>query len=559
MQFDLEGSEGLFPFAPPDPFPFPPPFPEPGPRWPPDRFFPPRELEQIRWPIKYGPAQVNILVVIDSGGAYDVATDFGLGIMLRDAFNVGMPGGTPLPADHPAYARFAFTLAHRSNGAGTTPGFDSFTFSDAKLAPFHEVWLFGISASAPYLQGAELAALTKFMDNGGGVLAMGDHEDLGLGLCGNVPRVKSMRKWWFDAPLPPGELKAPDSTDLTRNDTVQLIAGIDPGFGGQSDSTPQPIYPSYRYGHNWWRPWRRYRYPHPVLCGPRGAITVFPDHPHEGDCIAPAALDPAQYPGGVAPEVIARGRNVVGRTKGGYTITDPRQFGLLGAYDGHRPAAGVGRVLVDSTWHHWFNINLIGLDNVPHTTAYKDILAFFRNVAVWLAPRERQKRMRLTGHVLGLFTPYMIERTLTVRDLRPEMFYPIGIEARDALGRIAPQCQVDIWLFELLAPHLPLLRRRIEPPVPGELPDPWESLVLDRVAMTALGGAMASLALAARESDYRDGDAVIKSAEKIIDNGLREGLAYAEKDLAMMGKRLDAAVGSALLPKKKVDKKPKKK
>ncbi|CAN7346607.1 hypothetical protein LJR290_001913 [Variovorax sp. LjRoot290] len=145
MQFDLEGSEGLFPFAPPDPFPFPPPFPEPGPRWPPDRFFPPRELEQIRWPIKYGPAQVNILVVIDSGGAYDVATDFGLGVMLRDAFNVGMPGGTPLPADHPAYARFAFTLAHRSNGAGTTPGFDSFTFSDAKRRSTRS----GCSGSAP--------------------------------------------------------------------------------------------------------------------------------------------------------------------------------------------------------------------------------------------------------------------------------------------------------------------------------------------------------------------------------------------------------------------------
>lgn len=534
MLFDTDGPAG--------PLPLPFPFPEPGPR---DRFRP-IELEKIRWPIKYGPAKVAILIVIDGGGSYDTGAGFGLGLMLRDAFNVGTPAGTPLPADYPEYARFAFTLAHRGSGLGTTPGFENFVFSDAKLAPFHEVWLFGVSATAPYLQGAELQALTKFMNNGGGVLAMGDHEDLGLGLCGNVPRVKSMRKWWFNT-VPPGQQKAPDSTDLTRNDTVQLIGGVDPGFDGQSDGTPQPIYPAYRYGHHWWRPWRRFRYPHPVLCGPRGAITVFPDHPHEGDCIVPPVLDAAEYPGGVAPEIIARGRNVVGRTKGGYTITDPRAFGLLGAYDGHKPAAGVGRVLVDSTWHHWFNINLLGLDAVPHTTAYKDILAFFRNVAVWLAPKERQERMRLTGQVIVLFTQAMIERTLTVRELRPEIFYHLGIEARDALGRLAPQCQASVWLFELLQPYVPLLRERFEVPDLGDpQPEPWEAMVLDRMAMTALGGAVAALASAARKSDYLDGDAVIKAAPKLLDQGVREGLLHAEKELSAMGRQLDSAVTRVL-------------
>jgi hypothetical protein len=542
MNFDIPNPDGPFPFPQPEPFPpFPFPFPEPGP-WPPQQRWRIPELEKIKWPIKYGPAQVRILIVTD-GATFDTANGFGLGVMLRDAFNVGTAPGTPLPADYPDYARFDFSLQTRSSMASTAPGFSGFSFSDASLAGFHEVWLFGVSTAAPYLQGLELAALTKFMNDGGGVLAMGDHEDLGLGLCGNVPRVKSMRKWWYDLPLPPGEQRAPDSTNLTRNDTVQLIPPMnsDPGTGGQSDSLPQTIYPNYRFGHNWWHPHRFFRYPHPVLCGPRGAITVFPDHAHEGDCIVPAVLDAVEYPGGVAPEVIARGRNVVGRTKGGFTITDPREFGLLGAYDGHVAAANVGRALVDSTWHHWFNINLVGLNATPHSVAYKDILAYFRNVAVWLAPKERQKRMRLTGQVILLFATSMIERTLTIRDLRPELFYYIGIEARDALGRIAPQCQANIWFIELLSPFLPKLIDRVTQLNPKEVPGEWEVYAQDRVLMTALGGAISSLAIAARQSDYREGDKVIEAADEIASKGIQAGIEFAMKDLAENAKRASIA------------------
>lgn len=525
-----------FPFPEPDPNPFPP-FPPFPPRETRITFRPPR-LETIRWPIKYGPALVKILVVIDSSGSYDTSASFGLGIMLRDAFNVGTAPGTPLPDEYPAYARFEFTLAHRATGAGTTPGWENFVFSDAKLAGFHEVWLFGISTAAPYVNGAELAAITSFMNAGGGVLAMGDHEDLGLGLCGNIPRVNTMRKWWFNPPFPPGQQKAPDSTNLDRNDTVQLVGGADPGFVGQQDDFPQPVYVNYRYGHHWWKPYRWFRYPHPVLCGPRGAIRVFPDHAHEGDCVVPASLSPAEYPGGVSPEVIARGRNVVGRTKSGFTIVEPREFGLLGAYDGHLPGAGVGRVLVDATWHHWFNINLLGLDNPPHDDVYKDILAFYRNCAVWLATKERQKRMRLTGQVIALFTSDLVETTLGIRELVPARFYLLGVQARDALGRLAPQCQVNAWLLELLAPLAPRIRKRFE--VQGELPEPepWESFVLDRMAMTALGGAVAALALATRKSDYREADEVIDRADEIAMKGIRMGMDQAVRELQAGAKQL---------------------
>jgi hypothetical protein len=533
---DLDFAGQMFPFPGPDPLPpfppipIPPPFPPPW-KWPPDR---PAELPDIKvnWPIKYGPARIKILIVTDGAG-YTLANGFNLGIMLKDAFDAAHP-------DHPDYARFEFSKAHRvamsaadEAAMGITPGLSNFKFNDASLAGFHEVWLFGVGSEDPYIQGTELTAITKFMNEGGGVLAMGDHQAMGLGLCGNIPRVKSMRKWWYTDPVPAGELKAPDSTNLTRNDTVQLIGGADPGFNGQSDGVPQPVYPSYRFGRNWWNPRRWFRYPHPVLCGPRGVITVFPDHAHEGDCIVPAALDPAQYPGGVAPEVIATGRNVVGREKGGYVINDPRGFGLLGAYDGHLPAANVGRVLVDSTWHHWFNINLIGLDApsiAAQTTQYRDILAYFRNVAVWLAPKQQQERMRLTGQLIFLFTPSMIETTLTIRDYDLSKFILWGIEARDALGRLAPKCQADTWFIHLLEPYLPKLVKR-GPPDPQKLPDPWQAYAEDYVLTTALGGAVAAMALAARKQQFREGDALIEAADKIMGEGIRMGIAHAYKQL----------------------------
>lgn len=38
-------------------------------------------------------------------------------------------------------------------------------------------------------------AVTAFMQAGGGVFATGDHEDLGAGMCKDIPRVRNMRYW----------------------------------------------------------------------------------------------------------------------------------------------------------------------------------------------------------------------------------------------------------------------------------------------------------------------------------------------------------------------------
>jgi hypothetical protein len=80
-----------------------------------------------------------------------------------------------------------------------------FRFDDPSidLTVYNEIWLFGyegydISLVGPPdsmtgepggLTDSELAAITSFMQAGGGLFAVGDHDSLGSGMCGRIPRV----------------------------------------------------------------------------------------------------------------------------------------------------------------------------------------------------------------------------------------------------------------------------------------------------------------------------------------------------------------------------------
>ena len=71
-------------------------------------------------------------------------------------------------------------------------------------------------------------------------------------------------------------------------------------------------------------------------------------------------------------------------------LTSARRIGLVGAYDGG--AVGIGRVVVDSTWHHWFTWNLHGFrDSDP--TIYQGMQAYYRNVGLWLTTPAQRRSM----------------------------------------------------------------------------------------------------------------------------------------------------------------------
>ena len=478
----------------------------------------------------FPPAAIKILVVTDT-------LSFALGGFALGRFCAALEDhGGP---EHPAYARFDVTKAATVSGASAD--IQGFTFSDASLAGYDQLWLFGFGGGptgpdgwrVSSLEAGEVAAIERFMDAGKGVFATGDHEDLGLGLAAGIKRVRSMRRWYDTHggafPLPPGEIETPDQNDLTRIDTREPVLPGAPNSGSETDAEPQVIRPRYYNGPSIFR-----QYPHPVLCGPRGAIRVFPDHAHEGFCQVPSSPDAAEFPG-PAPQVIAWGDTVAGRTKGAYTLPNSTPFGLLAAYDGHE--AEVGRVVTDSTWHHWMDMNIDPMIAAhaadPAETAWLDVLAYFRNVAVWLSPKNKQRAMRRAGTTIFAFAyPFIEEIQPSLAELHLARPVPLATAARDALGRVAPRCQHLVWFRDLLREtemnRLADILDPWGPKRPGfKMPDDQVAILAETTLYAALGGA----AVAVREAAERGED------QKALD----------EKGLdAAMAKHAGTAVRKAL-------------
>lgn len=286
------------------------------------------------------------------------------------------------------------TAAHRTSGVDcdvsgfTFNGIHTVDGEDRTISYYDEIWIFAIESSTDALDEAiELPVLTEFMNNGGGVFATGDHASLGAALCENIPRVKSMRRWRDGTP---------PQTGTTRHDTNVPNPDFGPRFDLQADNIAQRIYPV-------WQTSQSVDYqPHPLLEMPGGNVaTHLPDHPHEGICVLPDSLDSEEYPMGVAPEMAAYGVSAGPGFSGTKpSIPEPKLFGVIGAYDGHQ--ASIGRVVVDSTWHHWLNVNLNGVgdssdgidqkglydaDGNP-TPEYLEIQQYFQNIASWLEPNR---------------------------------------------------------------------------------------------------------------------------------------------------------------------------
>ncbi|WP_142024364.1 hypothetical protein [Blastococcus colisei] len=318
----------------------------------------------------FRPCRNRVLLVADGGLDFS-EQDFGLSVFVRTLLNT--PG---------RYVRHEITLAHISAVDPTrlmvgepriARRISGFRFDDGDhfaADRYDVVMLFGISSAYPgrgpadSLAESELRALTEYMNGGGGLFATGDHGALGKALSSEVPRARGMRLW--NSTSAQEEFDRVSMGGPRRNDTNR--GGL---FNDQSDDVPQVVAPRmYTAGHFF-----PLTFPHPLLCGPRGVIRVMPDHPHEGECVEPADTSAtlptgdAEYPPAVdggprpLPEVISTNTvpagNVARLPGGQKRATYAQAFGGICAYDGHR--AGVGRVITDATWHHFVNINLVGM------------------------------------------------------------------------------------------------------------------------------------------------------------------------------------------------------
>ena len=522
------------------------------------------------------PCNVKILMLVDQGISYNQFY-FGLSEVL-DTFR-----------NNPEWwVNFEVTRAHRQFDAnppvsGTLadalygPHFEQFRFDQAgfDINDYDQVWFFGFNngvdqttPSSPggpprSLTDAELEILFEWMDKGGGVFCTGDHADLGESLCSMIPRARNMRKWSIGVPNP-----APFNYGMDRHDTLlkghnNPATAIDDSqrytFDDESDDLAMNIrlrwyhhhhcHSSHHHHFHHWKWHYLYRKsPHPIFCGKDGPIRILPDHPHEGEVVVPSVLTDTlsfgaysarEYPdysgSPLKPEIIAwaRVQDDHGANPANFKgDVNAKEFGAVGAYNGH--CVNVGRVVVDSTWHHWFDVNLTGrmalfTDNPGNIesgdprklqgfnatasgqAALDKIKNYFRNVAIWLSPKAKLKCMSLRA----LWN--CIYRFPLYADLSPVMpIWIIGHHAIDVLGHYAGQCNVKSWW--------PIILHRVELSkilTPELLKQPVDAI--DSIDKFVLGGILQKM-LIARDKDLFKGETPDdKQLEKLAIDGANQG------------------------------------
>lgn len=430
---------------------------------------------------RYLRSHARILFVVDTNISLSPGPDaFGIERVIR-LLRESTVGCMHFHADVGLRSSDAFSVV--AAPVGTSAKYLGFRFDSAMpdgsrvIDNYDEIWCFGFkpdnfgATDANITQtGAfpasdpELAVLTTWMNNGGGVFATGDHDYLGASMCHRIPRVGTMRAWTNAQGVPP--IGGLPRIDTNRPANSAELAGTEMiEFDRQADFVPQTIewVPWMSVSHF---PWHVHRRPHPVLCHPSlGPINVMPDHPHEGvvfDHVAQpdvglaaitltnnydfgGGVSGAEYPAAGAvmplPMVIAHGRTLGDPPMVHFKGDSPaKRFAMISVYDGHR--ANVGRVATDSTWHHWMNVNITQIEGAGGDN-WEKIKRYFLNLAVWLAPPPIHRGC-FYFHVLESFYSYPgIEEFHPKADL-----LEMGVTFRHHLLKLYGPCWVSHFVFD---------------------------------------------------------------------------------------------------------------
>jgi hypothetical protein len=272
---------------------------------------------------------------------------------------------SPFVEDDWHIGRFSLLLltlekdGHQVTGRDRTPGpHPDADLLDAANGIYEQVWLIGMDATDA-LSRADIEAIERFRETGGGLLLSRDHQDLGssfariakVGQCQNFQRVN------------PESERARQLVDDTASPHITW-----PNYHSGRNGDAQPIeimLPS-----------------HPLMRRSDGAcIRTLPAHPHEGALSVPPSLAEVAH-------VVATGRS----------LTTGVIFNLVIAIETGEPS-GTGRVVANSTFHHFCDCNWEpslgaptfvsepwGDGMVRDPRARKDVEDFVRNIATWLQP-----------------------------------------------------------------------------------------------------------------------------------------------------------------------------
>ena len=320
---------------------------------------------------------------------------------------------------------------------------------------------------------------------------------------------------------------SPPSRDTeTRLDTLR--EGFDQGFisSDQSDSIPQEIRPIFKLNGT-----RNGSLPHFILRKDGFAITVFPDHMHEGECIVPDDLTAElplddgtkfiEYPPArddcerLSPEVVAISTSV-----GGFVDqlepappVIPRSFCILTAYDGHRARKAneqskkdrVGRVVVDASFHHFVDTNLRGTESGSMrkmgfydacgnpTKDYLAIKQYYRNLVLWLCPPEKQASYYLNMLLAVRYLSPLVEEIRFVSNPTWDDLVFAGSATHRAISEIfspADALQCGIYAAAAVSDNLKTIMLTLFEPWEATKPLPPASVLfnLDLILKARLGG-----------------------------------------------------------------------
>jgi len=362
-------------------------------------------------------------------------------------------------------------LARVVDGEAVTPGPHGHELlTSERLANYDQVWFFGgryantTTDQQNELTDSEVAALEAWM-KAGGVLMTGDHANrrrddvdpelnellnLGRAIGHRVPRAGKLRRW--EGPPSLTDYEIAGHVTHPYNTQLRTHAGAegDP-LAEDHDEWPQRLalttYPAPS-------PWPFDVAPygervHPLFCGRDAPIDVFPDHMHEGHLQHLGGLPAAEWPSSPSgeqprPEVVARGTNT--------HISGP-PIDLVIAYDGS--SAGAGRIVADSTWHHYFNFNLVGFP--PDGPVLRQIAQYYVNLAIWLCPPEKRS-------AIACYKRWKIANDPVVQMAVGSSMIALGRAATSVARRTLGPCAMrEVFLPQALAAELS--QNEPEPPM----------------------------------------------------------------------------------------------